>query len=479
MLLGDRLGLDDAARSELFYVALLHGLGCVADAHDAFILLGADDLQLRREGALLDRRDPRQLLGLIARQAGGADRPIRRPAYIARALAAGPARVREGFRAHCELAAALAGRLGAPESVRRSLLSAFERWDGHGISGTRGDDIPLATRIVEVARLGDVHFNAFGPDGAVAAVGRERGRSLDPTVAEAFRALAADGTLWGLLRSPTLWQDVLELEPRDRWLLIEADRLDDVARAFGDFADLKSPWTIGHAPATARLAEGAAKRLGLPASEVTAVRRAALLQDLGRVGLPNTILEASRPLGPGELERVRLHPYYTERILARTPTFATVAALAGSHHERPDGSGYHRGNRAGQLTLSMRVLAAADAFQAMTEPRPYRAALSSDAAARTVSTEAHAGRLDPDAATAVVEAARGVVSRPARQTNLSERELEVLRLAARGATRREIAARLTIAEKTVGHHLEHIYDKLGVSTRAAAVMEGMTRGLLY
>jgi DNA-binding NarL/FixJ family response regulator len=179
-----------------------------------------------------------------------------------------------------------------------------------------------------------------------------------------------------------------------------------------------------------------------------------------------------------EWERVRLHPYWTERILSRCPALAHLAPVAAAHHERLDGSGYHRGARGSELSSSARLLAAADAFAALTEPRPHRAALAPDAAARTLHEDVVAGRLDPEAAGAVVEAGGLPRRRAAWPNDLTDREVEVLRVLARGLSNREIAETLVLSPRTVQHHLANVYDKINLRTRAGAAVFAIEHGLV-
>jgi len=280
------------------------------------------------------------------------------------------------------------------------------------------------------------------------------------------------------LAEPDLWSRVLDLEPAEHRLEIGVDLLPTLFEAIADMADLKSPSFVGHSRAVAALALEAGRRLGFGAPELENLGRCALAHDLGRAGVSNAILDKPRSLTPAEWESVRLHAYHTERILLRSSVLAPYAATAGLHHERLDGSGYHRGALASGIPPPARVLAAADSYQAQTSGRPYRPARDPARAAATLRDEVRAGRLDRDAVEAVVAAAE---NRPLRLTGggrLSEREVEVLGLLAGGSSTRDVAARLSITEKTVRHHVEHIYDKLGVSTRAAAVVAAIGEGRL-
>lgn len=275
------------------------------------------------------------------------------------------------------------------------------------------------------------------------------------------------------------WEAVLALEPGVRLYLSE-EQFDTACQAIADFADLKSPYTLGHSSAVAELAAGAARQCGLPEEDVVAIRRAGLLHDVGRVGISVTIWDKPGPLSEREWERVRLHSYYTERVLARPAALARLGALAALHHERLDGSGYHRGASAGSLPPAARILAAADVYHAMIEPRPHRPARTPEAAAEELRREARAGRLDSEAVNALLAAAGHRVRSARREllAGLSERELEVLRLIARGHSKKQVASLLTISEKTVDNHIQHIYSKIGVSTRAGATLFAMEHDLL-
>jgi len=396
---------------------------------------------------------------------------------MATALAGMPRLVDLGA-AHCEVAQRLAERLGFGHDVQIALGQVFERWDGKGVPrGLRREAIARSVRIVQLAQDAVVSHRLGGVDAAVARARQRAGGAYDPRVVEAFYREAAR-----LLSDPedgSAWTAVLALEPGEQ-LELGPERLDEAIRAAADFADLKSPVLSGHSSGVAALASEAARRCRLPEQGVVAVRWAGFLHDLGRVGVTAAIWGKTGPLSDAEWERVRLHPYYTERVLQRAPALAGPGALAAAHHERLDGSGYHRGSSAPQLPVAARLLAAADVYQALTEPRPHRPAASPEQAATDLHQEARVGRLDPDAVAAVVEAA-GHRVRAVRRTwpaGLTEREVEVLRLLARGCTVRQVAARLVVAPATADHHVRHIYGKLAVSTRAAATLFALQHNLL-
>lgn len=261
--------------------------------------------------------------------------------------------------------------------------------------------------------------------------------------------------------------------------MVRGAELDRVLQAMADLVDMKSPYFAGHSRGVANLAAEAARVSGMRDSEITTLRRAALVHDLGRLGVSNAVWERQGPLDHAGLERVRLHAYLTDRMLAGVPALDDARRIAARHHERLDGSGYPAGLVGSQLSPSDRLLAAADTYHAMGEPRPHRGALDAEAAAAALRDAVEAGRLDGDAVGAVLRAAGHRV--PARATGpsgLTPREVEVLRLLARGTSNKAIAAALHVSPKTVSSHVEHIYTKLGVSSRAAATLFAIEHGLV-
>ena len=325
----------------------------------------------------------------------------------------------------CEVAQRFAAWLDLGANVHAALEYVFARWDGQGFPSAGADEIPSSMRLLHVGRDISLFLTAGGADEARDVVERRSGTAYDPDIAEI--ALRNLDDLLADLDETRMWQQALEFEPFPK-ISIAGERLDAAFRAIAALTGLKSPWLREHSTGVAELAEAAAWRLGLPAESVDHLRRAAFAHDLGRVGVSNAIWEKPGPLGFGEWERVRLHPHYTERAFAQSQALASIGMLAGSHHERLDGSGYHRGTRGPALDQSARILAAADCYGAMREARPYRPALDEDAAEAELLREVAEGRLDPDAVHAVLGAAGHVVRERARElpAGLTERELEVL-----------------------------------------------------
>jgi HD-GYP domain-containing protein (c-di-GMP phosphodiesterase class II) len=376
----------------------------------------------------------------------------------------------------CEVAQMLAARLGLPAPIQDLFVHLTERWDGKGWLGrAKGEEIPPAIRIVHVARDAAVQRMLGGEAFAVRVVRERAGHAFDPEVA----ACLADGAddILALDHEASAWDDALACEPHPQ-LTLEGEAIDRGLGAIGDFADLISPHLSGHSAGVAALATAAAQRCRLDEASVTTIRRAALVHDLGRVAVHPRIWLKPGPLTADEWEHVRLHPYHTERVLSRSPFLSALAPVAGAHHERLDGSGYHRGAARAELTLPARVLAAADAYRAMTEPRPYREPLPTERAADELAREARAGRLDPDAMTTVIEAAGQRAPRLERPAGLTEREAEVVSLLARALQTKQVARALGISAKTADHHIQNAYRKIGVSTRAGATLFAMEHGLV-
>jgi HD-GYP domain-containing protein (c-di-GMP phosphodiesterase class II) len=472
--LADRVGVDDESRSTLYYTSLLVNVGCHADAHEQAKWFGDDiGMKANKYGA-----DFRSVAGMLTevRAIGSGHPPLHR-LRVGLAFAFGGHREVEGMvEQHSALACRLADRLGLSAETQAAVAASYERWDGRGWPGrVRGTEIPLPSRISQLSEYVEVAHRTGGPE-AASKLARERaGRQFDPELAaivqQDWSALFAglDGSTW---------HTVIAAEP----LLarrLGGDAVDEALTAVADFADLKSPYTLGHSAAVAALAAEAGRVLALPQEDVDLLRRSGLVHDLGRLGVSNAIWDKKERLGTGEWERIRLYPYLTERILSQSEPLARLGSVAVQHRERLDGSGYPRGLTGTSLSVVSRALAAADAYRTWREPRPHREELSENDAAAKLRAEARAGRLDRDAVEAVLAADGHAVSRRhSRPAGLTPREIEILRLIARGLSSREIADRLTLSAKTVRNHTEHIYAKTGAANRVTASLFAVEHGLL-
>jgi HD-GYP domain-containing protein (c-di-GMP phosphodiesterase class II) len=476
MRLASRLGLDGDDRTVVYYTALLAWVGCHVDAYEQAKWFG-DDLALKAHFRDVDFAGPIST-GRFMLEHFGAGLPFGdRAKQAIEMLKEGWPRRLAALERHCYAADELARRLGLGEQVRRSVVQTFERWDGKGApSGAKGDDILVTARIVNLADVVEVFHRAGGVNAAISVARERSGTQFDPGLVDVFCSAAAD--VFAELDAATTWGAVIAEEPGlSAWL--HGAEFDAAVEAIADFVDVKSPYTIGHSRGVAELAAAAAQGYGLPTDEITLVRRAGLLHDLGRLGVSNAIWDKPGELTASEFERVRLHPYLTERILALSDELAPMGALAVQHHERLDGSGYPRGLAGKAINLASRILAVADAYRTRVEPRPHRAAYPAVEVAVQLRAEARAGRLDGGVVEAVLAAAGGHVARhPQLPAGLTPREVEVLKLMALGLKHTEIAERLVISRKTARNHVEHIYAKIGVSNRALAGLFAARHGLV-
>jgi HD-GYP domain-containing protein (c-di-GMP phosphodiesterase class II) len=473
--LGRRLQLPDDDRADAYYTSLLRHLGCTAFSHEAAQLGAGDDHHFLQTFEDVDPTNLAATGARAVRRLARHARPGARAAAVTRVVTS-PGTAAALARAQCSQAAALASDIAMSPRVVRALGQIYEHWGGGGPQGLAGEEIELAARLLHVANVVEIQHRHGGRARAEDQVRRRAGRHLDPRLCRAF--LADSATFWALLEPTSIWEIFLELEPGAP-KRVEAETRGDVALAFASFADLKIPSKVGHSRAVAALAERAGRVSALPADELATLRLAALLHDLGVVGVPNGVWEKPGALNPSEWERVRLHAYFTQRVLARVPGLERVAEVASLDHERCDGSGYPRATPLPESARSGRILAAADVYCALLEPRPYRPARDGAAAADVLRDEARAGRLSAHAVDCVLAATGKGPPPPATPpASVTEREVDVLVALARGWTNKEIGVALGISAKTVQHHLARIYEKLGVSTRAGAALVAVRSQLL-
>ncbi len=476
--LADRLGLDEEARTTVYYTALLVNVGCHTDAHEQAKWFG-DDIGLKSGKYDHEQRGVGGLAGLAAsiRRIGSGHAPLHRFRVGLEFAASGWRQLDGMISHHAELARSLAAEIGLPVDVQAAIGASYERWDGRGWPGElHAAAIPVAARLAQVAEYIEVAHRVGGEQAAVTMARKRRGSQFDPDLADLIVA-DSEGIL-GSLGTARTWDSVIGAEPALSRTL-SGEQLDLALLGVANFVDLKSPYMLGHASAVARLSDSAGRQLGLPADEVAQLRRAGLVSGFGRLGISNSIWDKPGPLGAGELERVRLHPYLTERMLHQSGWLAPLGAIAVQLRERLDGSGYPRALSGHAITKAGRVLGAADAYQSMREPRPYREALTAGQAAAELRADAVAGKLAADAVEAVLSAAgHPSLRRSDQPAGLTAREVDVLRLVARGMSSRQIADRLIISPKTARNHIEHIYIKIDASSRVTASLFAVRNGLL-
>lgn len=474
MRLCDLMGVDSDTASQVYYTTLLTHVGCTVDAEiNAGIFHGT----MKESGHHLMYGAPIQAATSALRAIPDPEASL--PLKI-RQLAAGlprAARFRQPhFNAYCETAEMLAEGMGLPADISALFALITERWDGWShLRRAKGEEIPLALRIALVGRDATYQRLIGGDRYVVETISSRGGGAFDPDVVATFVDNATD--LLGEDSPDSCWEELLACEPQP-WLDLDDEGIDRALMSIGAFSDLASPYLSGHARAVGDLAADAADLLGWGEVESRRMRRAGFVHDVGRAAVHPRIWEKSGPLTADEWERVRLHPYRTERVLSRSSLLAPLAEIASSHHERIDGSGYHRALPASALPPRARLLAAADAFRSKTEPRSYRRRHTPEEARGIVSEKVQDGKLDSGMVAVVVEAA-GVEPPPTEYPEgLTEREVEVIGLLARGMQTKQIAQALEISAKTADRHIQNSYRKIGVSSRAAATLFAMEHGLV-
>lgn len=475
MRLCEAMGVDDETASHTYYACLLMYSGCNVD--------GEEKAQIFR-GGLTPHNQHRQhgsMAENIAGVIGALPSPDSAlPTRIFEAAVRFPRAMRflpGHFAALCEVAGMISERCGLPETINEMFPLLTERWDGASfLKRANGEEIPLPLRIIHVGRDA-TYQRLIGDDDYVAdVIAKRAGGDFDPNVVDVFVDNVSE-ILGPVASAGTRWKDVLEAEPLPR-LHLEGEAIDSALSAIGVFSELGSPYLAGHCLGVAELATNAAVLHGFAESDVTRIRRAGLVHDVGRSAVSAAVWGSQGPLTADEREQVRLHPYHTDRVLAPSPFLADLAPVATAHHERVDGSGYHRGLDSSSLSPAARLLAVADAFYSKTEPRPYRDALSPKQAAVVLAAKAERGGYDPEMVMAVAEAAGQPPPDIERPAGLTEREAQVIGLLARGLQTKQIARELDIATKTADRHIQNSYRKIGVSSRAAATLFAAENGLV-
>ncbi len=488
MHIAQELGLPLEQCSDLYYAELLKDAGCTTWTSQLASFWLVDELAAKKDLQFFrNTRNPLDVASWLMKYvAAGAPSPTR-AAHILDFLAKGRGFMREGFESTCHVASRIAQRLGMPQAVQDALMQVFEQWDGQGMPyGIKGHAVPIVSRIVLVTSFLEVFHRVEGREAAKHVALARRGKAFDPSVVDAFLSLAQKESFWSGLEDERVWAAVLSLEPEESLHKYMGEaKLIDVALALADYVGLKSPFLAGRSRRVADLAERIAKRMSLSERRVATVHLVALVQDIGLVAVPSFVLNKPRAqLIEVEWEQVRLHPYHSERILSKVPALEPLAPIVGAHHERMDGQGYHRGLPGVQIPPEAQIIAVADRFDELSHNMPDHPALELDEVIRVMRQEA-GPQLAVDAFEALVEELGGV-SVPSRRrvrqqewpAGLTDREVDVLRLVAKGLNRREAAKALFVSEGTIRSHLEHIYTKIGVSNRSAATLFAIEHELL-
>ena len=482
MRMAEAMNLDDHQRRNVYHQALLRYIGCNAYTHLLASAFG-DEIAFRQDLARIDIGNKSELVETIIRAITRAFASAP-PAEVAKAVEQGLAEAMNVsvpiLAGHCEVAQRIAERIGLPDDIRENLGQLYERWDGRGLPhGLKGDAVTLPVRMVTLAQNAISVAEAHGNETMARTIANRSGGAYEPALAEFF--LARHDELMQGIEQPVDRETILALEPRPHALLDEA-ACEEAYLAIADMIDMRMPFTFGHSRAVAALADAAGKHMGLPASDIRELRWSGYTHDIGELAIPVSTWMKPGPLTIRETDSAHLHPYHGERALAALGGEGKrVAALVLRHHERLDGNGYHRNARGPDLSPAARILAAAEDFQTAREARPHRPAMSDAAAAAKLRSAVREGKHCPDA----VEAVLACAGQPARRAQterlagLTPREIEVLRLIAAGHTAKGAARELDIAPKTADNHIQSLYSKIGVTTRAAAALYALERGLVH
>jgi len=477
----ERAGFEPEVRETAYWVALLRYIGCTGHAHEVATVFG-DEIAIRGQTLIHDSANPAEVMRDVIAFATAGKSPEEKDGIVRMLQQTAKEWVAYNFTSGCEVTFMLVRALGFPTGVQDALRCTFERWNGNGHPHhVKGEAIPLPMRVVHLTQDMEAIARIFSPEHALEAARDRRDRTYDPVLVDLFLSHGAEW--FGRLRTIEPWDAVLALAPTPPRLLEGAD-LDAALTVAADFIDIKSPYKGGHSRRCADLAGDAARVLGFDEEAIVAVRHAALVHDFGVTAVPNSIWDKPGPLTRTEFDRVELHPMLTEQMLRRSPALAALNPIAAAHHEKCDGSGYHKRLRGDGGVLGACILAATEIYVGLITDRADRPAHSPEDAAAELRRLESGGAIEPRACRAVLVAAgHGEAEalsprRPQNPGGLSRREVDVLRLAARGLTSREIADRLFISPKTTDHHIQHIYNKIGVSTRAAAALWAVQQGVV-
>jgi HD-GYP domain-containing protein (c-di-GMP phosphodiesterase class II) len=473
--------LGQAERDTVYWVALLRYVGCTGHAHEVATVFG-DEIAIRAQTLVHDAANPAEVVRDVVAVATAGRPQEERDQIVGMIQQTAQQWAVHNFATGCEVADMLVQRLNFGREVRDALRFTFERWNGNGYpSQAKGEAIPRAMRVVRLSHDMEAIGRIFSPAKAIEAAGERRDRTYDPVLAD---LLVTNGQGWfDRLATVDPWDAVLAQEPEPHRLL-DGEALDLALTVAADFIDLKSPYMGGHSRRCAQLSTDAARFLGLSQESVSMLRRAALVHDFGITGVSNSIWDKRGPLTRAEFDRVELHPMLTEQMLRRSPALMALNQAASAHHEKCNGSGYHKRVCADAENPGACVLAATEVYVGMTTDRADRPAFGAEDAAAELRRLVSQGVLEPRATNPVLaaaghgEPATPAPHRPQNPGGLSRREVDVLDLAARGLTTKEIADRLHISPKTADHHIQHIYNKIGVSTRAAAALWAMQHAVV-
>ncbi len=379
MRMGRELGLPVEECSALFYALLLKDLGCSSNSAKVCYLFGADERKAKADLKLTDWTSVARSVGYIASNVAPEGNLLQKASRFMAVATGGRKVARELVQTRCDRGATIARSLQLPEATAAAIRSLDEHWDGSGYpDGLAGDNIPILARILGLAQTAEVFWKKDGVDAACQVAVDRCGTWFDPELVKLFLSMRNDEALWSSMAQDNAADQAVSLEPQDMMLCADERALDRIAEGFSSVIDAKSPWTFCHSSGVADVAVGIAEVLGIGGQRLRILRRAALLHDIGKLGVSNLILDKPSRLTDAEMGQMRLHTTYTYEILNRVQGFSEFAEMAAGHHERLDGRGYHRGISGADLSLEVRILGVADIYEALAAKRPYRQDLSKE-----------------------------------------------------------------------------------------------------
>ena len=407
MQIGRETGLSDSQLRNLYYTMLIKDVGCSSNAARICQIYMIDDITFKRDLMTVNGSLP-QVLRFVLSHTGMNAGLAERFRALVNVFQNGGRIAQELMETRCDRGAEIARKMRFSEDVVAGVRSFDEHWDGGGMpEGLSGEAIPIYSRISLIAQIVDVFQTTGGVEAARQEIRHRTGTWFEPRLAEAFERVAMRDEFWTTLRAPDLQTIIFDLEPAQERTFVDESYLDDIAAAFAQVIDSKSPYTSGHSERVTLFSDLIAEQLELTPERRRWLKRAALLHDIGKLGVSNTILDKPGKLDDDEWVAMKKHTTLGEMILSRIAAFKDLATIAAGHHEKLDGNGYPRGLRDEQISLEVRIVTTADIFDALTADRPYRAAMPVDKAL-SIMTEMLGTALDPHCFAALKRALRRV-----------------------------------------------------------------------
>ncbi|MCC5815221.1 MAG: HD domain-containing protein [Leptospira sp.] len=466
--IGERLGMSKFHISNLAYISIIRFMGCTSYSSEEASFLG-NEILIRRALAHVDPDDSWEVIqNLFFKNRSGLSWK-----GVKNILVNSGNLYHDMAASHCDTAGLFAADLGLPSEVQKALHEFYERWDGKGEPiGLKGEEISIYARIISLAYFLELVHDRLSISELMSFVKKKMSKQFDPSLAQHI-----DEELFFNLSDESIAK---ELEKAMSAKSFASQSEEKIAEVFGKMVDLKSQFTVNHSSQVCELAIKIAESLSLDENEMDSLKLAAYLKDLGMLSIPNQIIESKSSLKISEKESIRLHPYTTMRILSPTNLPTAVSEIAGTHHERLDGSGYHRSLKDSGISKSSRVLAVADQIVAMRSNRSYRKAFSETELKKEIYKDVKDGKLCKNTVDAGLESLGYYIkkSKPKNSFGLTEREIEVLQKISQGLTNPEIAKEFKLSPRTIQHHSIHIYNKMGVSSRAGATLLAIQNGII-